>query len=89
MISPLISRGYARLVGSSRAALADGQDRLKASHRIVGEVDVQLAALSGGNAEVITVANANLNALAGVDVVVAHHVAVSGCRRGFPATPIK
>ena len=71
----MISRGYAGLFGgSSSAALANGEDRLKPAHRVTVKVDVELATLAGGHAVAVTVADAGLGSLAGVDVVVGHVV---------------
>lgn len=73
----MISRGYAGLFGgASGAALANGEDRLKPAHAVTVKVDVELATLAGGHAVAVTVADAGLGSLAGVDVVVGH-VAVS------------
>jgi len=71
----MISRGYAGLFGgSSSAALANGEDRLKPAHRVTVKVDVELATLAGGHAVAVTVADAGLGSLAGMDIVVGHVV---------------
>lgn len=67
----------AGLPASAGASLAGGQDGCPVAHRRLRPVDVQLAALARGHAEVVAIAYADLDALRGVDGCLVRHVVVS------------
>ena len=65
------------LPGLPGAALAGGEDRSPVAHRRLCPMDVQLPTLARGHAEVVSVTDANLDALRGVDGCLVRHVVVS------------
>ena len=65
------------LPGLPGAALAGGQDRSPVTDRRLRPMDVQLATLARGHAAVISVTDANLDSLRGVDGCLVCHVVVS------------
>ena len=58
----------------SSAALAGGEDRSPVTHRRLCPMDVQLPPLARGHAVVVSVTDANLDALRGVDGCLVRHV---------------
>ena len=65
------------LASFAGTALASSQDRSPVARCALRPVDVELATLARGHAEVVSVTDANLDSLRGVDGGLVHHVVVS------------
>ena len=62
------------LAASASAALAGGEDGSPVAHRRLRPMDVQLTTLARGHAEIVAIADADLDALRRMDGCLVRHV---------------